>query len=48
MAKATLPQAQEERKAQMPAVVLPYKPSARHSIGGATPLRATRRVAAAR
>src|SRR6516162_3797719 len=33
MAKATLPQAQEERKAQMPAVMLPYKPSARHSIG---------------
>jgi RNA polymerase sigma factor for flagellar operon FliA len=48
MAKATLPQAQEERKAQTPAVVLPYKPSARRVVTGATPLRATRRVAIAR
>jgi len=48
MAKATLPQAQEERKPQTPAVVLPYKPSVRRAVAGATPLRATRRVAAAR
>jgi RNA polymerase sigma factor FliA len=48
MAKAMLPQPQEERKAQTPAVVLPYKPSARRAIAGVTALRATRRVAAAR
>src|SRR6201987_6018502 len=45
MAKATLPQGQEERKGQTPAVVLPYKPAARRLVVGATPLRATRRVA---
>lgn len=48
MAKATLPQVQEERKAQTPAVVLPYKPSARRAVAGVTSLRATRRVAVAR
>jgi RNA polymerase sigma factor FliA len=48
MAKATLPQLQEERKAQTPAVVLPYKPSARRAVAAVTALRATRRVAAAR
>ena len=50
MAKATLPQAQEERKAQPLGVVLPYKPSARRA-GVAVappPVRAPRRVAAAR
>jgi RNA polymerase sigma factor for flagellar operon FliA len=48
MAKATLPEPQEERRAQTPAVVLPYKPSARRAVAGVTPLRGTRRVAAAR
>ena len=48
MAKATLPQAQEERKPQTPAIVLPYKPSAKRAVAGATPLRSTRRVAVAR
>jgi RNA polymerase sigma factor for flagellar operon FliA len=48
MAKATLPQVQEERKPQTPAVVLPYKPSARRAVAGVTSLGATRRVAAAR
>ena len=48
MAKATLPQAQEERKPQTPAVVLPYKPSARRAVAGATPMRTARRVAVAR
>jgi len=48
MAKATLPQAQEERKAQPHGVVLPYKPSARHLVAASTPVRGTRRIAAAR
>ena len=48
MAKATLPPAQEEHKPQPTAVVLPYKPVARRAVAGVTPLRATRRVAAAR
>jgi RNA polymerase sigma factor FliA len=48
MAKATLPQAGEERRPQTPAVVLPYKPSARRAVAGAAAMRATRRVAVAR
>jgi len=48
MAKATLPQAQEERKPQTPAIVLPYKPSAKRAVASATSLRSTRRVAVAR
>jgi RNA polymerase sigma factor for flagellar operon FliA len=49
MAKATLPQAQEERMAQPLGVVLPYKPSPRRALAAASaPVRAPRRVAAAR
>jgi RNA polymerase sigma factor for flagellar operon FliA len=50
MAKATLPAAQEERKAQPTGVVLPYKPSAKRTVSATAPVpvRATRRVAAAR
>src|SRR6476619_4916269 len=48
MAKATLPQAQEERKAQPLGVVLPYKPSAKRLIAASAAVRGTRRVAAAR
>src|SRR5215475_13420138 len=48
MAKATLPQVQEERKPQTPAIVLPYKPSVRRAVAGVTALRASRRVAVAR
>jgi RNA polymerase sigma factor for flagellar operon FliA len=48
MAKATLPQVQEERKAQPHGVVLPYKPSARRLVAASAPLRGTRRIAAAR
>src|SRR6476660_4212361 len=48
MAKATLPQPQEERKAQPLGVVLPYKPSARRLVAASAAVRGTRRVAAAR
>ena len=49
MAKATLPQTQEERRAQPLGVVLPYKPPVRRGVAAApAPVRAPRRVAAAR
>ena len=48
MAKATLPQAQEERKAQPHGVVLPYKPSARRLVAASAAVRGPRRIAAAR
>jgi len=48
MAKATLPQAQEERKAQPLGVVLPYKPSAKRLVAASAAVRGTRRIAAAR
>ena len=48
MAKATLPQVQEERKAQPLGVVLPYKPSAKRLVHASAAVRGTRRVAAAR
>jgi RNA polymerase sigma factor for flagellar operon FliA len=48
MAKATLPQAQEERKAQPLGVVLPYKPSAKRLVPASAAVRGTRRIAAAR
>jgi hypothetical protein len=49
MAKATLPAAREERKAQPHGIVLPYKPSAkRMASAGPAPIRGTRRVAVAR
>jgi RNA polymerase sigma factor FliA len=49
MAKATLPAAHEERKAQPHGIVLRYKPAAkRATAAGPTSVRATRRVAVAR
>src|SRR4051812_6282755 len=50
MAKATLPQVQEEKMAQPHGVVLPYRPSAKRALASvaAIPARAPRRVAVAR
>ena len=48
MAKATLPQRQDERLAEPHGVVLPYKPSAKRAVASLPTVRPARRVAIAR